>query len=73
MHPSTLGQVAQDHVHSLIAEADAARLARAARAARAESTRHGLRRRVGVRLISFGERLAAECPDNVVPIHGGRV
>lgn len=69
MHPSTLGQVAQDHVHSLIAEADAARLARAARAG---STPHGLRRRVGVRLISFGERLAAECPDNVVPIHGGR-
>ena len=69
MHPSVLGQVAQDHVHALIAEADAARLARAARA---ESSRHGLRHRFGVHLISFGERLV-ECPDNVVPIHGGRI
>ena len=61
MHPVILGQVARDHVSSLVAEADAARLARIASA-----SRPGLRRRVGLRLIAAGERLAPECPQTVV-------
>ena len=64
MHPVILGEVARDHVRSLVHEADAARLARAAAAARPP-----LRRRVGLRLIAAGERLAPECPKNVVPTH----
>lgn len=69
MHPVLLGQVAHDHVRSLIQEADAARLARAATAGRPSP---GLRRRLGLRLIAAGNRLAPEQPCNVVPIHGGR-
>lgn len=67
MHPSILGQVAQDHVRSLIAEADAARLARSV-----TTTPPSLRRRVGLRLIAAGERMAPECPQSMVRI-GGRV
>lgn len=63
MHPVILGEVAHDHVRSLILEADAARLARAAL-----EDRPGLRRRTGLRLISLGERLAPECPQNVIHI-----
>lgn len=70
MHPIVLGQLAHDHVDSLIHEADAARLARAALA---DTPRHGLRRRTGLRLIALGERLAPECPQNVVHIHQGRI
>lgn len=70
MHPTLLGQVAQDHVRSLILEADAARLARTARG---DAPRPGLRRRAGLRLISLGERLATECPQNVIPLRGRRV
>lgn len=69
MHPTLLGQVAQDHVRSLILEADAARLARTALG---EASRPGLRRRTGLRLIALGERLAPECPQNVFPLRGGR-
>lgn len=68
MHPVMLDQVARDHVRSLVGEADAARLAR--RAARPSP---GIRRRVGLALIAFGERLAPEAPCNVVRIHGGPV
>lgn len=68
MHPVLLGQVAHDHVRSLILEADAARLAAAAL-----GDRPGLRRRAGLRLISLGERLAPECPQNVIPLRGGRI
>lgn len=70
MHPVLLGEVAQDHVRSLIDRADAARLARIATASRAP--RAPLRRRLGLRLIAVGERLAPECPKNVVPLRGGR-
>ena len=70
MHPELLGQVAQDHVDSLIAEAEAARLARTSLLSR--PPRPVLRRRVGLRLIALGERLAPECPQNVVHIHGGQ-
>ncbi|MDQ4125784.1 MAG: hypothetical protein M3134_09320 [Actinomycetota bacterium] len=69
MHPTLLGQVAQDHVRSLILEADAARLARTAQG---EAARPGLRRRAGLRLIALGERLAPECPQNAFPLRGGR-
>ncbi|HEX2058866.1 MAG TPA: hypothetical protein VHI71_10925 [Actinomycetota bacterium] len=70
MHPTILGQVAHDHVDTLIARADAARLARVALEARPPRPR--LRRRVGLRLISLGERLAPECPQNVIHLPGGR-
>lgn len=81
MHPVMLGQVAHDHVRSLIEAADAARLARAAAPSRPSP---GLRRRLGLALIAAGERLApvgvedsalggAVSPCNVVRIHGGRV
>ncbi|MDQ3953779.1 MAG: hypothetical protein M3279_12590 [Actinomycetota bacterium] len=73
MHPTILGQIAHDHVDSLIAEADAARLARAALEGRPPRPR--VRRRVGLRLIALGERLAPECPQNMIhldPAHGGR-
>lgn len=73
MHPVILGLVAHDHVRSLIEEADAARLARDAVAGTA---RHGLRRRAGLGLIALGERLAPDCPQNVIgvrPTPGGRV
>ena len=62
MHPVFLGQVAHDHVDSLIREAEAARLARAARS---ETPRHSLRRRTGLGLIALGERLAPECPEKM--------
>lgn len=70
MHPVMLDQLAQDHVCSLVCEAEAARLAREARA---ESARHGLRERVGLGMIALGERLAPQCPDNAVHLDGGRV
>lgn len=63
MHPTLLGQVAQDHVRSLIAEADAARLARSL-------DTPSLRRRVGLRLIAAGERLAPECPHGAIHVEG---
>ncbi|HEX2294118.1 MAG TPA: hypothetical protein VHN37_02290 [Actinomycetota bacterium] len=74
MHPDILGLVAQDHVRCLIDDADAARLAALARSA--YGPRPGLRRRVGLRLIAAGERLAPEAPANVVrlfPTHGRRI
>jgi hypothetical protein len=69
MHPVIVGLVAQDHVRSLIAEAEAVRLARAA------APRLPFRRRLGLRLIATGERLAPQCPGNVValPVRGGRI
>jgi hypothetical protein len=81
MHPVMLRHVAQDHVRSLIEAADAARLARAAAPSRPSP---GLRRRLGLRLIAAGQRLAPSAvepsalggtvqPGNVVRIHGGRV
>jgi hypothetical protein len=69
MYPTILGQVAQDHVRSLIREADAVRLARAATGPRPSP---GLRRRLGLKLIALGSRLAPEQTRNVVRIHGGR-
>ena len=63
MHPSLIGQVAQDHVRSLIDEADAARLARTIETP-------SLRRRVGLRLIAAGERLAPECPGGAIHVEG---
>lgn len=65
MHPVIVGQLAQERVRSLVAEADAARLARSAASP-------SLRRRVGLRLIATGERLAPECPQSVIRV-GGRV
>ena len=70
MHPAILGLVAQEHVRSLVLEADAVRLARLAAAS--QPPRPGLRRRAGLRLIAAGERLAPECPQNVLPLRGGR-
>jgi hypothetical protein len=67
VHPVFLGQVAHDHVRSLIHEADSARLARAAAAARPS-----LRRRAGLRLIAAGEWLAPERPRSVAHFRGGR-
>lgn len=69
MHPTFLGEVAREHVRSLVHEADAARLARAARA---ESPHHSLRHRVGLGMIALGERLAPRCPESVARVHGGR-
>ena len=69
MHPEILGLVARDHVRSLIEDADAARLAAAATRGPAS----GLRRRLGLRLIAFGSRLAPEPTHNVFHIHGRRV
>ncbi len=71
MHPAILRLVAQDHVRSLVAEADAARLARSAAAS--SRPRSALRRRVGLRLIAAGERLAPQCPQNGVPVRPERV
>lgn len=65
MHPVFLGQLAHDHLHSLIDEADAARLAHIAAA-----ERPGLRRRVGLRLIAAGERLASDCTQTVARPRG---
>ena len=70
MHPAILGLVAQEHVRSLVLEADAYRLAELATAS--QPPRPGLRRRTGLRLIAAGEWLAPECPQNVVPLRGGR-
>lgn len=70
MHPSILGLVAQEHVRTLILEADAVRLARLAVAS--QPPRPSVRRRMGLRLIAAGEWLAPECPQNVVPLRGGR-
>ena len=81
MHPVLVSQVAHDHVHSLIDAADAARLARTAALSRPAP---GLRRRLGMRLIAAGERLAPSEVENSAPggaaprcngvrIHGGRV
>lgn len=70
MHPTIMGQVAHDHVESLIARADAARLARVALESRPPRPR--LRRRVGLRLITVGERLAPECPQNVIHLDPAR-
>ncbi|HEX2196130.1 MAG TPA: hypothetical protein VHJ76_04315 [Actinomycetota bacterium] len=60
MHPVLLGEIAEDHVRSLIHEADAARLARSS-----TTRRPDLRRRLGLRLIAAGERLA---PDSTRPL-----
>ena len=65
MHPDILRQLAEDHVRSLVTDADAARLARSVAA-----PSPSLRRRVGLRLIAAGERLAPECPGNVIHLHG---
>ena len=65
MHPEILRQLAQEHVRSLVSEADAARLARSV-----ATPSPSLRRRVGLRLISAGERLAPECPQNVIHLQG---
>lgn len=67
MHPVILGDIAHDHVSSLICDADDARLARLAL-----GDRPGLRRRAGLRLIALGERLAPECPQSALPLRGGR-
>ena len=56
MHPVLLGHAAQDHVASLIHEADSARLARTA----AGASSPGLRRRLGLGLIAVGSKLACE-------------
>lgn len=69
MYPTIHGQVAQDHVRSLIAEADAARLARSAVSERPSP---GVRRRIGLHLISLGTRLAPEAPRHVARVHGDR-
>lgn len=70
MHPVLLGQVAQDHIRSLVEEADADRLARLARVGlHTHSPR--LRRRVGLGLIAVGNKLV--CDDRgLAGIPGGR-
>lgn len=55
MHPVILGELAQHHVHSLIEEVDADRLAHSV-----VGLRPGLRQRFGLRLIAAGNRLACE-------------
>ncbi|MDQ3981644.1 MAG: hypothetical protein M3271_03065 [Actinomycetota bacterium] len=70
MHPLILGQVARDHVHSLIEEADAVRLAHSIAGPRRP---RGIRRRLGLGLIALGSRLAPGQPCNVVRIREGRV
>ncbi len=70
MHPVILGQVARDHVHSLIEEADAVRLAHSVAGPRRP---RGIRRRLGLGLIALGGRLAPEQPRNVARVEGGRV
>ncbi len=64
MHPVFLGQLAQDHVRSLMEEAEVDRLVHLA------PTAHGLRRRTGLRLIALGNRLA--CEQRAGLAHGGR-
>jgi hypothetical protein len=68
MHPTLLEQVAQDHVRSLVQEAEAARLARLA------TVRHlpRLRRRVGLGLIAAGNRLACDTARGLAGAPGGR-
>jgi hypothetical protein len=70
VHPVILGQVAQDHIRSLVEEADTDRLAHLARAEQqAHSPR--LRRRVGLGLIAVGNKLA--CDDRgLAGVPGGR-
>ncbi|HEV2757510.1 MAG TPA: hypothetical protein VG318_17235 [Actinomycetota bacterium] len=68
MHPVILGQVAQDHVRSLIEEADANRLGRIAGGSRSPR----LRRRVGLGLIAVGNRLACEPARGLAGVPGGR-
>ena len=67
MHPVILGQVAQDHIRSLIEEADADHLARIAGP---RSSR--LRRRVGLGLIAAGNKLACEPAHGLAGVPGGR-
>ncbi len=70
MHPTILGQVAQDRVRSLIEEADAGRLARLAAGPPHRAPR--LRRRLGLGLIAAGNRLACERDPGVAGLPGGR-
>lgn len=66
MHPTLLGELARDHVRSLAEEADHYRLAHLS-----PEARPGLRHRVGVRLISMGNRMTCETAD-LAGAHGGR-
>ncbi|MDQ3957499.1 MAG: hypothetical protein M3273_04170, partial [Actinomycetota bacterium] len=67
MHPLFLGEAARHHVHSLIEEADSARLARAA----AGAPPPGLRRRLGLGLIAVGSKLAAGDGPPLAGLPGG--
>ncbi|MFN2587080.1 MAG: hypothetical protein ABR613_03020 [Actinomycetota bacterium] len=68
MHPVILRHVAQDHVRTLIEEADRHRLARLAPARRSPR----LRRRLGLGLIALGNRLACDGPRGLAGVRGGR-
>ena len=67
MHPTLLGELARDHVRSLIEEADHDRLGHLSAEARP-----GLRHRVGVRLISLGNRMTCDTAVDLAGVHGGR-